>query len=133
MLFSSAVTAGITLTKMVPPPATIPSSTAALGGVQGVLDAELLLLHLGLGSSADLDDGHAAGELGKALLQLLLVVFAGGHTDLGANLRHAVSDGLLVAGTVDDGGVLLGDLDLAGTAEHVDRGILERRSQALRR
>ena len=45
------------------------------GRVQRVLDAQLLFLHLGLGGSTDLDDGHAAGELGKALLQLLLVVF----------------------------------------------------------
>ena len=30
------------------------------GSVQSVLDAELLLLHLGLGSSAHLDDSHAA-------------------------------------------------------------------------
>jgi hypothetical protein len=48
------------------------------GGVQSVLDAELLVLHLGLGGSADLDDGHAAGQLGKALLELFLVVVGGG-------------------------------------------------------
>jgi hypothetical protein len=48
------------------------------GRVQRVLDAGLLLLHLGLGRSADLDDGHAASELGEALLELLAVVVAGG-------------------------------------------------------
>jgi DNA-binding PadR family transcriptional regulator len=36
--------------------------------VQGVLDAGLLLLHLDLGRGADVDLGHAAGELGEALL-----------------------------------------------------------------
>ena len=36
-----------------------------LGGVQGILDAQLLLLHLGLGGSAHLDDGPAASHLGQ--------------------------------------------------------------------
>ena len=44
------------------------------GRAQGVLDAVLLLLQLGLGRGADLDDGHAAGQLGQPLLQLLAVV-----------------------------------------------------------
>ena len=39
--------------------------------VERVLDASLLLLHLGLGVRADLDDGDAAGELREALLELL--------------------------------------------------------------
>jgi hypothetical protein len=42
--------------------------------VQRVLDAGLLLLHLGLGGRADLDDRDAADELGEALLELLAVV-----------------------------------------------------------
>ena len=40
--------------------------------------------------------------------------------DLAADLSHAVLDGLAVAGAVHDGGVLLGDLHLTGTAQHVD-------------
>src|SRR5690606_15086219 len=51
-------------------------------GVHGVFDAGLLLLHLGLGGGADVDLGHAAGELGEALLELLAVVVAGGVLDL---------------------------------------------------
>src|SRR6185503_3859369 len=47
-------------------------------GVQRVLDARLLLLHLGLGGRADLDDRDAADELGEALLQLLAIVVARG-------------------------------------------------------
>jgi len=51
------------------------------GRVERVLDASLLLLHLGLGVRADLHHGDAAGELGEALLELLairssLVVFS---------------------------------------------------------
>jgi hypothetical protein len=41
--------------------------------MQRVLDAVLLLLHLGLGRSSDLDHRNAAGELREALLELLLV------------------------------------------------------------
>src|SRR5690606_6318546 len=50
-------------------------------GMQRVFDAGLLLLHLDLGRSTDLDHGDAAGELRNALLQLLLVVVARGVFD----------------------------------------------------
>ncbi len=52
------------------------------GRVERVLDAGLLLLHLGLGGRADLDHGDAADELREALLELLAVVVAGGVLDL---------------------------------------------------
>src|SRR5205814_9374567 len=52
------------------------------GRMERVLDAGLLLLHLDLGGRADLDDGHAADELGEALLQLLAVVVRRGLLDL---------------------------------------------------
>ena len=42
--------------------------------MQGVVEAVFLLFHLDLRSSADVDDGHATGQLGEALLQLLAVV-----------------------------------------------------------
>src|SRR5439155_24170799 len=50
-------------------------------GVEGVLDARLLLFHLGLGRRAHLDDVDAARELGEPLLELLparLAQLAGG-------------------------------------------------------
>jgi hypothetical protein len=62
------------------------------GGVQGVFDAGLLLLHLDLGGGTDLDHGHAAGELGQTLLELLAVVVGGGLLDLGADLLAAALD-----------------------------------------
>ena len=58
------------------------------GRVEGVFDAGLLFLHLGLGRGADIDDGDAAGELGEALLELLAVVVAGGFLDLAADLAR---------------------------------------------
>ena len=63
-----------------------------LGRVHRVLDARLLLLHLGLGGRADLDDGDAADQLREPLLQLLAVVVGGGLLDLRADLLDAALD-----------------------------------------
>ena len=67
------------------------------GGAQGVLDAVLLLLQLGLGRGADLDHRHATGELGQPLLQLLAIEVGGRGLDLGADLLDAALDRRLVA------------------------------------
>ena len=63
-----------------------------LGRVHRVLDAGLLLLHLGLGGRPDLDHGHAAHELGQPLLELLAVVVGGRLLDLGADLLDPALD-----------------------------------------
>src|SRR5699024_6266619 len=86
-------------------------------GVQRVFDAGLLFLHLDFGGSTDLDQGHAAGQLGDPLLQLFLVVVGGGFLDLGADLLDPGFDVVVGTGAVDDGGVFLGQLDLLGLAE----------------
>ena len=67
------------------------------GRVERVLDAGLLLLHLGLGRSADLDHRDAADELREALLELLTVVVGRGVLDLLADLVDAAFDGFLLA------------------------------------
>ena len=54
-------------------------------------------LHLDLGGAADLDDRHAAGQLGQPLLQLLAVVVGGRLLDLRLELRDAALDVLLLA------------------------------------
>src|ERR1044072_7051928 len=96
-----------------------------LGRMHGVLDPVLLLPDLDLGGAADLDDRHAAGELGQALLQLLAVVVGGRFFDLRLELRDPALDVLLLAGAVDDGGVVLVDMDALGGAQHVERDVLE--------
>ena len=73
------------------------------GRVQGVFDARLLFLHFNFGRSAHLDDGHAAGQLGHALLQLLAVVVRRGFFNLRLDLLDAGLDGIAFAGAVDDG------------------------------
>ena len=87
---------------------------AALVVRHGVLDAVLLLLELDLGGGADLEDGDAAGQLGEALLELLAVVVGVGVLDLGLDLVDPALDVVLVAATLDDGGLVLGDDDPLG-------------------
>ena len=62
------------------------------GRVQRVFHARFLFLHFGLGRGADVDDGHAAGELRQAFLQFLAVVIARRFLDLAADLIHAALD-----------------------------------------
>src|SRR5665213_247682 len=86
--------------------------------------AVLLLLQLGLCRGADLDDGDSAGQLGKALLQLLLVPVRGALLDLSLDLLDATLDGILRTGSLDDGGVVLGDGDATGAAQRGElRGV----------
>src|SRR5690349_5783891 len=95
------------------------------GCVQSIVDAILLLLHFHLGHATDLDDRDAARELGQPLLQLLAIIVGGGVLDLLTDLRDAGPDVGLLAGTVDDGRVVLGDDHLLGAAEHVEHDVLE--------
>ena len=97
-----------------------------------VLDARLLLLHLGLGGRTDLDDGDAADQLGQPLLQLLAVVVRGGVLDLRADLLDAALDRLGLAGALDDRRVVLVDRDLLGAAEVLDLDVLELDAEVFR-
>jgi hypothetical protein len=54
-----------------PPPATIPSSTAAPVAWVAFVDPVFLLLHRDFGRAADADYRDGAGELREPLLQLL--------------------------------------------------------------
>src|SRR4051812_16294668 len=101
-------------------------------GVQRVLDAGLLLLHLRLGGGSDLDDGDAASELREALLQLLLVVVGGALLDLRADLLDAPFDVALLPGAVDQRGVVLVDGDPLAAAEVGETDLLELLAQLLR-
>src|SRR5579863_1014436 len=101
-------------------------------GVEGVLNAILFLLDLDLGRAADADHRDPARELGQALLKLLAVIVGGGLLDLRLDLVDAGLDILLLAGAVDDRGVLLVDHDLARAAEHVDGDALELHAEFVR-
>src|SRR5690606_33787452 len=102
-----------------------------LGVTHRVLDAVLALLELDLGGSAGLDDGDATGQLGQPLLQLLAVVVGVAVLDLRADLVDPALDLVRVAGTLDDGGLVLGDDDLAGLAEQGEVGVLQLEADVL--
>ena len=95
------------------------------GRVQRVFDARLLFLHFGLGRGADIDDGHAAGQLGEAFLQFLAVVVGGGFLDLAADLVDAALDICWWTVAFDDRGVFLVDDDALGAAEVFERDVLK--------
>src|SRR5262249_56499777 len=78
-------------------------------GVQRVLNARLLLFHLGLGRCADVDDGHTAREFREALLKFLFVVIAGRLFYLTTDLRDPALDVGVLARAFDDGGVFFVD------------------------
>src|SRR5256885_1814618 len=95
------------------------------GRMHRVINAILALLNLDFGRAADADHRDAARELGQTLLQLLAVVVRGGFLDLRLDLRHAGFDVGLLAGAVDDRGVLLVDHHLLGAAEHGEVDVLQ--------
>src|ERR1700733_9838977 len=95
------------------------------GCVHRIFDASLLFLQLGLGCGADFNDGNAADEFRKALLQLFLVVVGGGVFHLRANLTDAAFDFRSLAAAFDDGGVVLINGDLLGAAEIFGLHVLE--------
>ncbi len=92
----------------------------------------LLLLELGLGRSADLDDGNAAAQLREPLLKLFAIVVAVGLLDLSLDLGEAAHHVGLAARALDDRRVFLRDDDLLSRAEHVDRHVLKLRAEVLR-
>src|SRR5262249_1341834 len=101
------------------------------GGMERVFDAGLLLLPLGLGGRADVDDGDTARELGETFLELLAIVIAGSLLDLAANLRDAAADVIRLAGAFHDRRVFLVDRDALGLAEIIDGDVLELDAEVL--
>ncbi len=101
------------------------------GRVQGVFDARFLLLHLDFGRGTDLDQRHTAGQLGDTLLELFLVVVAGGFVDLDADLLDAAFDGGGIAAAIDDGRVFLRHFDALGLAQVLQGGLLQRQADFL--
>jgi len=85
--------------------------------VQGIFHPGLLLFHLYLSSSTNLDHGNTAGQLGYALLQFFTIIVGGGYFDLGTDLLYAGLDIVLGTGTIDDGGLVLGNLNLLGSTK----------------
>jgi hypothetical protein len=75
--------------------------------MKSVLYTSLLLFHLNFSSSTNMDNCYTANELSETLLELLTIVVRGGVLDLSANLANSALDVILLASSVDDGGVIL--------------------------
>ena len=115
-------------TRATPPPGTIPSSTAERVAERASSTRALRSLSSIFSSGADLDDGHAAGQLGHPLLELLAVVLGGGLFDLGLDLVDAGLDRIFGAVAFDDGGLVLGGCSTRrATAKVFDGGRVELR------
>src|SRR5579863_692581 len=95
------------------------------GRMQSILDASLLLLHLGLGGRTDFDHRNAPGQFRQTLLQFLAVVIGGGVVDLRADLLDPAFDAFRRAGAVDDGGVVLIDSHALGAAQVIQANAFE--------
>ena len=97
----------------------MPSSTAARVACSASSTRSLRSFHLGFGGSAPtLMTRDTTSQLGQTFLQLLaIVVRAGGAFDLAADLLDAGLHVLALAGTFDDRGVVLFDLDALGGTE----------------
>ncbi len=100
-------------------------------GVQRILIKGLALFHFGFGRGAHLHLGHASGELGQALLQLLTVVIAVSLLDLTTDQLAAAFQRLLVACTLGDGGVFAVDAHFLGAAQIGQLDGVERNAQIL--
>src|ERR1043166_4210321 len=87
--------------------------------VQRVFDTSFLFFHLGLSRGANVNNGHATGELRKALLELLAIVIARGLFDLAADLIHAALDVAALAVAFDNRRVLFVHDNALGAAEIV--------------
>ncbi|MCY1522089.1 hypothetical protein D9M68_569340 [compost metagenome] len=92
--------------------------------MQSVFDARLLLLHFHLSGGANPDHRYATGQLGDPLLQLLLVVVAGGLVDLPPDGLDAGFDCCALARAADEGRVLLLNFDALGMPQIFQHDIL---------
>ncbi len=85
--------------------------------MQRVFYAVLLLFHFHFGSSANLDHGNTASQLGQTLLQLLTVVVGRSVFNLLADLVNASFDISLGASAVNNSGVVFVDLHALGLTQ----------------
>src|SRR3546814_786729 len=91
------------------------------GRMEGIIDAVLTLLDLDFTCTADLDDRDAAGELGKTLLELLLVIVAGRVLDLRPDRVDPALNAIRGASAIDEGCSVLVDRDALGGTQHLQQ------------
>src|SRR3954469_7014488 len=128
----SFCTAALARNSATPPPATMPSSTAALVACMASSTRSFFSLHLNFSRATNPDHRHPTGELGQALLQLLAIVVRRGLLDLRLDLLNAPFDVLLGARPVDDGRVFFFHAHPLGATEHVEGHVLQLDAEVFR-
>ena len=93
--------------------------------MQCVFNACFLFLHLDFSCCAYLDNRNTARELGNTFLQLLFVVIGRRILDFVVDLLNTALNIFAAACAVDDGRVFLGDLNLLGFTQIVQRRLLQ--------
>src|SRR5271154_4457303 len=95
----------------VPPPGTMPSSTAARVACMASSTRAFFSFNPHLGAAPHLDAATPPNDLQKPFLELLAVVIGRGVFHLRANLLHAAFDLRRLTAAFDDRGVVLVDGD----------------------
>ena len=96
-----------------------------LSSIESILDTELLLLHLNLGSRTNLDNGNTACKLCKALGKLFLVKLRGCGFKSNLDLCNALGNSNLVTVAANDNGVFLANLNLSCATKLTESGVLK--------
>ena len=100
--------------------------------MESILNTELLVLHLYLGSSTDFNNSYAAGELSQTLLELLLIKVGGSVSNLLLNLLDTGRDCTLFTHTINNSSIFLGGMYLTGTTKILDSYAVQLTAQLLR-
>lgn len=85
----------------------------------------LLLVELDLCGRTHTNDAHTTSELGDTLLEFLAVPLGVRVVVLSTQLDDATLDVGLITGAVNDGGVVLGNDNLLGTAQNLEAHLVE--------
>ncbi len=101
------------------------------GGVQSILHPCLLLFHLSLSGSPNIDHRHTANELGQPLLEFLAVVVRSGFFNLSADLLYPALNGIPGSTTIHDSGVVLVNPHCFGRTQIIDGHTLKLDAQVL--
>ena len=80
----------------------------------------LLFFQFNFRGCTDTNDGNATGQLGQTFLQFFAVVIGGAAVDLDLDLLDTAVDLILVALTVNDGGLIFGGDNLRGATQVAD-------------
>ncbi len=98
---------------------------SSTGCVQCIFNSRLLLFHLNLSCSTNIDDSNTANQFGKSLLQFLTIIVRSGILNLGTDLLDTSGKLLFITGAVNKRGVVFIDDNALTGAEVIDGDIFK--------